>query len=521
MLLVPTLRTRLLTLTDFLVAALLATLIVGTTLAFGGATWWARPAVAALVAALTVLAMLRIPLQGAWQLNKSPMLPLGVLALLLAAVQLAPLPPAVSVAISPRSQALYSRGVLPELAWADDPDVLLPTPADVRSPATVDRPATVRWLLGASACLAVFAVVSHATDRLGRLRLVWGSIVAAFALNTAIGLVQLVGGAGGLYGAIEPGKGSAFAPTHDDLLATPNATTLRVAGEGDSGWALPRGDRPFLVGSLMGGPGAYLALGMLAMPLGLALTLQLLAPRGSREALGERLRQSGQGGLAFSLVASTVAGALMVGLLGGPWLAAPFALGLVLAGIPGGKAAGQRRVAVAITGLALLALIGGVLVGESGGRPRGVEPPANLAGWSAACGVWRETLEIARDFPLVGAGLGSFATIHSSYKATDAGTTTAGSSLLQWWAEAGVVGLSILGLGALWVLIRLPLVLRKVGSADRSLAFGLVGAVVGFAILSAVRWTVELAAVALAASAVLGTCDRWLAGGTDLFVDQP
>ena len=72
----------------------------------------------------------------------------------------------------------------------------------------------------------------------------------------------------------------------------------------------------------------------------------------------------------------------------------------------------------------------------------------------------------------------------------------------------------------LWCLCRLPAAIRRVGTADRALAFGLLGAAACFALLSAIHWTVELAAIALAASAVAGTCERWLAGGTDLFVER-
>jgi hypothetical protein len=38
-------RPALLPIIDRILAAILATLLVGTTLAFGGAVWWARPAV--------------------------------------------------------------------------------------------------------------------------------------------------------------------------------------------------------------------------------------------------------------------------------------------------------------------------------------------------------------------------------------------------------------------------------------------------------------------------------------------
>ena len=94
------------------------------------------------------------------------------------------------------------------------------------------------------------------------------------------------------------------------------------------------------------------------------------------------------------------------------------------------------------------------------------------------------------------------------------------SSLLQWTAEAGVAGLGILALGLLWSLARLPGGLKRVGRVDRSLAHGLIGAVLGFTLFSIIHWTVELTAVAISASALGGTCNRWLAGGTDLFVDR-
>ena len=211
---------------------------------------------------------------------------------------------------------------------------------------------------------------------------------------------------------------------------------------------------------------------------------------------------------------------MLVGLMAGPVLAGVFALGLILAGGPGAWGTGLRGSAVALTGLALLSLGAGVAIGETAGRPPGFAPLATRADWAASARTWKEAAHIARDFPILGAGLGSFPSIHPYYKSTDAGTTTARSSLLQWSAEAGAAGLLLLGVAALWAIARLPGAIRRVGSADRPLAFGLLGALASFALLSAVHWTVELTAVALAAGAVGGTCDRWLAGGTDLFVER-
>ena len=94
------------------------------------------------------------------------------------------------------------------------------------------------------------------------------------------------------------------------------------------------------------------------------------------------------------------------------------------------------------------------------------------------------------------------------------------SSLIQWAAESGAIGLMLLLTAVLWILYRLPAVVKRVGSADRTLAYGLIGAALGFSLWSVVHWTVELPAVAISASALGGTWNRWLAGGTDLFVDR-
>jgi hypothetical protein len=94
------------------------------------------------------------------------------------------------------------------------------------------------------------------------------------------------------------------------------------------------------------------------------------------------------------------------------------------------------------------------------------------------------------------------------------------SSLLQCAVESGAVGLGIVALGGLWCLCRLPWCVKAVGTADRTLIYGLIGAALSFSLWSSVHWTAELPAVAIAASALGGAWNRWLAGGTDLFVER-
>jgi hypothetical protein len=150
----------------------------------------------------------------------------------------------------------------------------------------------------------------------------------------------------------------------------------------------------------------------------------------------------------------------------------------------------------------------------------GGSPPLASVPWDRAQLIWRESLSIFAGFPIIGTGLGSFSAIHPYFKTHDASSTTAMSSLVQWGVESGAIGLTLLAASVIWSLYRLPGALRRVGSADRTLAYGLIGAALGFSLWSVVHWAVELPAIAISASALGGTWNRWLAGGTDLFVDR-
>jgi O-Antigen ligase len=518
-------RQLLLRVTEGILTAAIAGLVFGTTLAFGGAVWWAPTFIAALALLVVAACLVRMLLEGTMRVLKSPLTLLALLALGLGVVQLAPLPAPLATRLSPQAQAVYSRGVLPALVHTDDPEQELPDQAPVRSPATLDRSATLRWLAGGLACLGLFWGVSQFTDRLGRLYVVWGSIIAGFFLNTAFALVQVGCQVGGLFGLFQPGASPFWGPTVDDLLTSPNASILRAVASpagapGHPAWATLVPDRPFLFGSLMGGADSYLALGALGMPLALAVTLQLIAPRGSREALGTRLGQAGQGSLVVLLFGLLLASAVLVGLMAGPLASIPFAIGLILVGLPAAWPTGLRWSAVGLTASVLLFLGCGVVLGDVWCRLPDGRPPILPVDLSAARRVWVDALKIIADFPVVGTGLGTFAVAFPFYKSQDAATTSALSSVLQWWVEAGAVGLALLLIAAAWSLFRLPGAVRRVGTADRSLVFGLIGAATSLSLFSVVHWTFELSAVAIAASAWGGTCNRWLAGGTDLFVER-
>ncbi|WP_254053370.1 O-antigen ligase family protein [Singulisphaera sp. GP187] len=502
---------------------MLATLLVGTTLAFGGAVWWAGPLISGLTFLFVLACLLQIALAGKMRLLKSPLTLLGLLALVLGIVQLAPLPAPLASRFSPRSQQVYSLGFFPDRVRELDASIPLPDPAMNRSPITVDRAATLHWIVGASVCLALFWGVSHYTDRLRRLYLIWGCLLGVFFLNTCFVVVQVVGRSSGLYGLFEPGFGPMWAPTNSDLMTSPNSLVLRsVAGSSSShpSWGQLFPDRPFLVGTLMGGPDAYLALASFGLPLALAMLLQLIAPRGSRALLTVRLAESGQSGLVVLLSILLVTSALMVGLLAGPLLSLPFAFGLILVGLPSAWPTGVRWTGLGLTLLALTGLGSGIGTRLIVEKLPDTPAPISAVSLQAASRVWADSWTMTRDFPIFGTGLGSFTSIYPSYKTQDETRTNALSSLLQWWVESGFVGLALLLVGMIWCLYRLPGAVRRVGTADRALVFGLIGAAAGFSLYAVIHWTIELAAVAVAVSALGGVCNRWLAGGTDLFVER-
>ncbi len=506
---------------DRILAIQLVAVITGTALAFGGAVWWMKPALAVMTVGLATTALIRSALIGRLFVLKSPLTAIGVLALGLSAVQIVPLPGRIASMLSHNSRSAHALGTLPDQAKHDDSTAEIAEIVADRSAASVDRPATLRWAFGAAACLAVFCVCAHYSDRLKHATMIWGSVVAVFFVGTTFSIAQLLGGASGLYGMVEPGTGRPLAPSLADLSIAPGSTLLGPISESTIGspWVVQRPVRSFLLGSMMGGPSSYLALAALGFPLAFGLMLHTLAPRGSREGLSARLRASNRSGLAMFLILMTAISAPLIGYLSGPILAVPFGLALIAIGLPASWASGLRWVSLGLTAAMLVGISGGVALGETWGRATGVDAVAASTSWESARQSWSETARAIRQFPLVGSGMGSYATITSYVKTTDATPTTARSSFLQWGVESGLCGLILLGMAAIWCFIKLPGAIRRVGSADKTLAYMLFGTMGCFALASMAMSTIEVFALALAACAVAGTANRWLAGGTDLFVE--
>ncbi len=520
------LRERILAAMERMQGAALIALVAGSGLCFGGAVWWFPAALAVLALAVVAIRLGQFAAIGRFSILKSPLTFFWILVLGLGVAQSLALPGPLARRVSPAAHEIWATGNWSPLARQDDPDAS-PTPAaEIRSPATIDRAATLRWLMGAAACLAVFWAASHHVDRLGRLYWLLGSVVGIFLLNTALGIVQLGGGAEGLYGLMIPGRAPAWGPTTDDLLESPAPAALRRVGapERDGGPPVERiaavADRPPLMGTMMGGPGAVLAMGSMALPLGLGILLHLLAPRGSRESLGDRLGQTGLGSLSALMVVLLAAGSFLAGMMSGPRFCLPFAAAILMVGLPGVMSPAVRWLSLGLTMLLVASLGLGAAAVDALPAVLGMRAPVTPISWEATQQLWAECLPIVRDFPILGTGFGTFPTIHAYFKTQDLPSGPAMSSLLRGLVESGWAGVGLIALAGLWMFIRLPSGLKRVGTADRVLAHGLIGAAAGFTLWSALHWTVELPAVAISASALGGTCNRWLAGGTDLFVDR-
>lgn len=484
---------------DRAIATLITFIVVGAVLAFGGQVWWIHLYLAATSSLLLVALAVRACFLGSVSLLRSPLGLLAALILALATIQLVPLPGGLVDGVSGRGAELRRSGDLDETRTA-------------RATLTTDRSATVRWLGGAAACAVLFWSVAHYTDRVGRLRLVCGSIVAAFGVCTILTILQLVGEAKGTYGAWIPGRSPVYAPSLADVLAGPGETRLATWHPEKSGqevWALSEPIVPAAAGPLVAGPGGFLALAALALPLSLGLFLHRVAPRGSREPTRSRLRHHGGLAPVFLLGCVGLFGSALVGYFGGGLVVLAVATGLVLTAGAGFLGTGHARLSLLSLAACVACLMAGHALSRSG-EPRSARTDVS---------VWGDAIRVIRAFPLFGVGMGSFPAAEAHFKLEDVGSRTARSSVLQWWAEGGTAGMVIVAAGLVWALSRIPHAWRSVGSADRNLAGALLGACLGFGLFSVVHWSVQLLAVALCAAAVLGLANRWLAGGTDLFVE--
>ena len=498
-------------------AVLLSVLLIFSILGFGGLVWW-FPLFCSVL--MSLLAFVR----GSFSILKSPIAALVLGAIVLGIFQIMPLPTELMAKQSARAVTSWTT--------ADQGQASLVPEAETGSSLvqgrivlTADRPATLRWVLVTVGCLTVFVVTGHFSDTLSRTRLIWGSLAVAFGFCTWGGTLQLLGQSPGAFGLLTPGAGPSWAPSRADLSSGPVLTRLRAL-EKERAKPTSRGevvvaqvDPSFAIGSLVTGPSAYLALASLALPLIFGLALYRLSPRGSRESLSVRLSPHGGFSALIFLLATGLLAVGLSGYLGGLLLGGVLVLGVGVVCLATLRGVGVSRAAFLILIGCVLSLLGGNAIGNAVGRPAGSPWLATAEGRVRTQQVWKETVQLGARFPVFGVGLNSYGPVHAMVKHDDASSSTALSSLGQWWAETGVAGLLLLASGLAWIVWKLPSAWTRVGSADRALPAAMVGSAFSFGLFSAVAWTIQLPAIAIAAAALGGTMNRWLAGGTDLFVE--
>jgi hypothetical protein len=512
-------RLLILTWTDRTLAGLIGLVVCGSVFSRGGAAWWWRPAFAAAIIVIALLTTTRCWIGGRVLVMRGAATFFAAFALALGAVQLAPAPAPIARLLSPAARRLHDTGARLELIKLEDPAAESPHFTASRSPATLDRSATLRKLVGGALCLLLAGAVARYVDRLQHLLMIWGFLITPFLITTLIVAVLLGGDRGG-GGAAESSR---LLATGSEMSETPG-WTLWIAskptsaeGSTETPWLVPVADREFGSGVLAAGPGGYLALASFGFPLALALVLDSFSPRGGRGGPLARLIDSSRGGLVMLVSFICLLAAILIGILAGPIACAPIVIGAAIATIPGGFASGSRRLGIGVFMAASAAIAAGLAIGWSFGKPPSRGLFASPDDTRRVVALWRDSTAILGDFLPTGVGVGGFPQVISLYKSDPLTPSTASSAVLQWGVETGLPGILLLLAFACSTVIAVPPAIRIVGRSDRCLAYGLIGAGTGLALFSIIHFSVEVAPVAIGASVLLGVWSRWSSGGSDIF----
>jgi tetratricopeptide (TPR) repeat protein/O-antigen ligase len=312
-------------------------------------------------------------------------------------------------------------------------------------PGTLDYHAT-RWsLLFFLAYAACFFLVTHTVERREHLTRLLLYIVS-------------LAGAGGLYGLLEYLSGN----------------------QGILGWKVAGGGR--VRGTFVNPDhfGAFLSMALFA-GIGMVLAMGIRHRRRSRRG-GLRSRPEGQGGdegeslppsgppqerlfqqVLILFILGLVGTSLVFTMSRGAILSALLAGGMISGILAIHESLGRRR----LLAVAALLVVGGFALWI------GLGPVMDRFGqveleWSHRLILYQQALDMVRDFPILGAGFGTFGSVFPRYQRPPLGFdirySYAHNDLLQLGAEGGVIALAFLGLG-LWGLFREVALVRVLGLA--------------------------------------------------------
>ena len=446
---------------DGLIEFLAIVLIVFTPLAFGATERWSRLVAELIVVSMCGMWCIKAILRHRLEFVKSPLNVLVAAFVVVACLQLVPLPGVVAARVSPGG--VYSdTGSLPGANKA----ALAAVSAPVVAPAAV-APANEPRMKCISANRAagksaLFLVVTYA-------------IAFIVIINTVRRRPQI-----------------------SRLLAAVVVVGFIVAMVGILGKAAPNGKVLWLrdppTGAIPFGPFVnrnHFA-GYLAMVVPVALGMMIATRnRDKRVLLG-----FASAVMAVAVLASASRGGAASLAAGG------IAVGLMLVA---SKSAKKNVFPLAVVGC--LALVGAMAVGIEPLLSRSSEIVRPASGEEYRLGVWKDTTKMIADFPLLGVGLGCFRHVFPMYKTLPVQLTFshAENDYLQLLAEVGIVGF---GIGIVFLAIMLRYAWRGLkgrrSTYSRGILIGLAGAVTVMLVHSLVDFNLHVPSNGLLFAMLLG-----------------
>ncbi len=525
---------------DTVVGGALVLLVLLTALAFGSVYSWAFKTMEVAIFAMFALWMMSLR-DGAQSRAILPYAGPIVVFLVFCLLQLAPIAPAVMGVISPQTVSLYER-VMPgwperapfaETPFVDDdsahraPEIyVLPTPAEVSGGAPIPfaspspeaprppRRVDVSWraernrmprygtsiapalgrtaLLKACAYAALFVlVIGYARGDRERERrfssLVFTGLVGAGILIAALGVINRLSWNGRILWIWTPA----------DWTSAP---------------AMVRASGPFV------NPDDFANYMALLMPMAIAGAIHGI-PFRRRAGVGAFRVASGAGAL-------VIAAAVVLSLSRAGWASAAVGVAsfFLLISLPpagGSRASAHARwrrwmLAACATAIAAIAVAAAVAIGASimGHRDAGAAAAgagASELGMEGRIALWRGTLAMIRDFPVLGVGLGGWPAMFPCYRLPPWFPLVyreAHNDYLQFAAEAGIIGVALL----VWVFARIVTSLSRVirtRADDWPLVAALIAAVPAMATHEMFDFCLHIPANAVLFTLILALALRW------------
>jgi len=491
-------------------------------LLFGGAVWWFRPLAMMGVSLAVAGGLVRIGCLRSRLFLRSPLLLASLVLFAWATVQLVPLPRAIVRNFAPMADRVYAQGLSP----ADNilaNDAAANVSINSRIPISLNRSEGVRSLLCLAVGISVFWFVGVWTDRLPKLLLLMGLLVALGMVNSALVCLQMMDGSAGLYGLFQPDQRMFVGPGWVDIGSSPHLATLAqlpATNEQDGPWVVRQPVSAGLVGMMPGGIVTYASLQAAAVPALFGCLCYLAQRRGSRFGIVERLRDRGVLTLWLVMAASLLLTALVIGSIGQWTVLVPAACGVVLAAFFSLRADLEKRVPLAL----LVVFVVGVVGGHGIGPARQVGSDQGFAGiwsdWSIYGGFVKDSVRIWRHSGWTGLGLGAYSSVAPYLKQTFVQPSSSVSSLLTLLAELGLPAVALIACTAAWAALRSLTRTLGVDVEHRCLMGAVLGSAAGIVAGVALMPGWGLPVLTLLACSVMGLADRCLCGASDLFVES-